>query len=68
MEPKFIRIDDNLLINLAHVIGVWFHGRRTDDRAARLYADVYTISGTYSCFEPYIASLKMAIADMTVGR
>ncbi len=68
MEPKFIKLDENLVINLAHVIGVWFHGRRTDDSTARLYADVYTTSGTYHCFEPYITPLKMALNDMTVGR
>lgn len=68
MEPKFIRINETMVINLAHVIGVWFHGRRTDDRAARLYADVYTVHGTYHCIEPYITPLKMAMNDMTVGR
>ena len=66
MAPQFIQIDDNLLINLAHVIGVWFHGRRTDDYTAKLYADVYTTSGTYKCYEPYISGLKAAIADRKV--
>ena len=68
MEPKFIKIDENLVINLAQVIGVWFHGRRTDDSTNRLYADVYTTGNTYHCFEPYITAFKKAIADLTVGR
>ena len=66
MEPKFIRITNNLLINLAHVVAVNTQTRRTDDSAASLYIDVYTTHGTYKCHDPYIDNLKAAIADRKV--
>ena len=67
MEPQFIQISEGFSINLAHVEGVYFHGRRVDDITNRQYADVYMSRGaTYKCHEPYIADLKRAIADRTV--
>lgn len=67
MEPQFIQISEDFSINLAHVEGVYFHGRRTDDITNRQYADVYMSRGaTYKCYEPYTGALKAAIADRTV--
>jgi len=66
MEPQFVRIDTNTVVNLSQVVAVDFKPRRTDDSAARQYIDVYTTHGTYKCHFPYIDGLSRAIADRTV--
>ena len=66
MEPKFIKIDDNTLVNLAQVVAVDLKVYRTNDVTNRQYVGVYTTSGKHVCYWPYIDGLKAAIADLTI--
>ena len=65
MEPKTIYIAEGSIVNLAHIVMVDFSIiHTTDDYKERKFVYVYTVAGTFKCFEPYISALRMAMNDM----